>query len=215
MITSKKELSFYIQADRIMNGYPQTRSFREKVLNLFNAILGYGTVWGGKQLIINYLYSMRNYSYYLHQKGIVNKMKRVWHGFQYKKRGLKLGFSIGADVFGYGLVIPHYGTIVVGAPNHIGNYAVLHTSTCISAKDSVIGEGLYLSTGVKITQKVNLGNGVMIGANSVVNKSFGDNQIIVGTPAKAIGQRQIWYEEEPYFKGKVIEIEQSKSSHLK
>lgn len=166
-------------------------------------------------MIINYLESMRNYSYYLHQKGMMNKIRRFRFGSKFKKLGLKLGFSIGADVFGYGLVIPHYGTIVVGAPNHIGNYAVLHTSTCISAKDSEIGDGLYLSTGVKITQQVKLGNGVMIGANSVVNKSFGDNQIIVGTPAKAIGQRQIWYEEEPYFKGKVIEIEQSKSSHLK
>lgn len=60
--------------------------------------------------------------------------------------GMKLGFTIAENVFGYGLVIPHYGTIVVGSGNRIGNYAVLHTSTCITAGKKNIGDGLYLST---------------------------------------------------------------------
>lgn len=118
----------------------------------------------------------------------------------YKQRfaslGQKLGFSIGCDVFGYGLVIPHYGTIVVGVSNHIGNYAVLHTSTCISDNGKVIGDGLYLATGAKITSKVTLGNGVSIGANSVVNKDCGDNVLLVGMPAMVKRPRKIWYEEE-------------------
>ena len=163
-------------------------------------------------MIINYLEAMRKFSFYLHQKGFLSKIKRFRYGAKYKKLGLKLGFSIGADVFGYGLVIPHYGTIVVGAPNHIGNYAVLHTSTCISAKDSEIGDGLYLSTGVKITQHVKLGKGIMIGANSVVNKSFDDNQLIVGTPAKSIGNRPIWFSDEKLFYDRVQKIERLKQT---
>ncbi len=47
--------------------------------------------------------------------------------------GMKLGYSIGYKCFSYGLVLPHYGTIVVGNSNRIGKYAVLHTSTCITA----------------------------------------------------------------------------------
>lgn len=109
---------------------------------------------------------------------------------------MKLGFSIGCDVFGYGLVLPHYGTIVVGISNHIGNYAVLHTSTCISDNGKVIGDGLYLSTGAKITSKVTLGRGVSVGANSVVNKDFGDNVLLAGMPAEVKRSRKIWYEEE-------------------
>lgn len=62
-----------------------------------------------------------------------------------------MGITIVYNVFGYGLVIPHYGTIVVGESNNIGNYAVLHTSTCISSNGKIIGNGLYLSTGAKIT----------------------------------------------------------------
>lgn len=63
---------------------------------------------------------------------------------------MKLGFTISENVFGYGLVIPNYGTIVVGSGNQIGNYSVLHTSTCISAGRKRIGDGLYLSTGAKV-----------------------------------------------------------------
>ena len=33
---------------------------------------------------------------------------------------------------GYGAVIPHYGTIVVNGDARLGNYCVLHTSTCIA-----------------------------------------------------------------------------------
>lgn len=74
---------------------------------------------------------------------------RFINKIRYKSLGIKLGFTIPINVFGYGLVIPHYGTIVVGAGNTIGNYAVLHTSTCITAGNKIIGDALYLSTGAK------------------------------------------------------------------
>lgn len=105
-----------------------------------------------------------------------------------------MGFSISADVFGYGLVIPHYGTIVIGGPNNIGNYAVLHTSTCITANGKEIGNGLYLSTGAKLTSKLVLGDNVSIGANSVVNKSFPDGNIMIaGVPAVVKKSAEAWY----------------------
>ena len=63
----------------------------------------------------------------------------------------KLGFSIGYDACDYGLVIPHYGTIVVGNTYRIGPYATLHTFTCITDTGRRIGKGLFLSTGAKIT----------------------------------------------------------------
>ena len=56
-------------------------------------------------------------------------MQRYYYKYRFRKLGMKLGFTISENVFGYGLVIPHYGTIVVGSGNRVGNYAVLHTST--------------------------------------------------------------------------------------
>ena len=127
----------------------------------------------------------------------------------YRRLGMKLGFSIGINSFGYGLVIPHHGTIVVGCSNRIGNYAVLHTSTCITEVNRNIGDGLYLSTGAKITTKGDIGNGVTIAANSVVTKNYSEGYaLLAGMPAEKKADRKIWYEQEngEHLK-RVIEIE--------
>lgn len=118
---------------------------------------------------------------------------KLYHRIRFRKLGIKLGYSIGKDVFGYGLILSHHGTIVEGASNRIGNFSVLHTSTCITDNTEVIGDALYLSTGAKLTSKLILGNNVSIGANSLVNKSFGSNCMIAGAPAKFIKTEDSWY----------------------
>lgn len=121
-------------------------------------------------------------------------VKYAYYYALYNRISKKLGFSIGYNVFGYGLVIPHYGTIVVGGNNRCGNYCVLHTSTCITGNGKVIGDAFYLSTGAKVTSKVVLGDNVSVGANSVVNKSVIDgNVMIAGAPAKVIKSTVAWY----------------------
>ena len=133
--------------------------------------------------IMKFLVLMRRLQYYSNS-GRLYRGVFVFNAVRYKRLSVKLGFSIGYRVFGYGLVIPHYGTIVVGDSNRIGNYCVLHTSTCISDNQKIIGDGLYVATGVKMTSRVTLGNNISIGANSLVNKSVcGDNLLLVGSPA--------------------------------
>lgn len=135
----------------------------------------------------------------------------LYHRIRFRKLGIKLGFSIGTESLGYGAIIPHYGTIVVGGSNRLGNYAVLHTSTCISDNDKLIGDALYLSTGAKITTKVTIGDNVTVGANSVVNKSFGSNILIAGTPAKEIKETIAWYiRDGESFQKKVHQLEDLK-----
>ena len=113
------------------------------------------------------------------------------------KLGVKLGFSIGTNSLGYGVVIPHYGTIVINENARIGNYAVLHTCTCVAGGDKIIGDGLYLSTGSQIVGSVKLGDGVTIAAHSLVNKSFKGNTLIAGTPSEIKKENySVWYESE-------------------
>lgn len=115
----------------------------------------------------------------------MNKMLACYYGLLQRRLGIKLGFSIAKDALGYGVVIPHYGTIVVGGGNKIGNYSVLHTSTCITHGQNVIGDMFYLSTGSKIIgDGIRLGDNVSVCANSVVNKSVpGSNILLAGLPA--------------------------------
>lgn len=125
-----------------------------------------------------------------------------------------MGFSIGYNSLGYGVVLPHYGTIVIGDSNRIGNYAVLHTSTCISNNGKVIGDALYLATGAKITQKVVLGNNVSVAANSVVNSDFKEgNCLLAGMPASMKKEASAWYVRDgEFYSNKVKAIEALKVS---
>ena len=124
----------------------------------------------------------------------VGGAKYIYYKIKYSKLSKKLGFSIGYNTFGYGLVIPHYGTIVVGGSNNCGNYCVLHTSTCITDNGKTIGNAFYLSTGAKITSKIEIGDNVSVGANSVVNKSFTEGNIMIaGAPAIRIKPMEAWY----------------------
>ena len=121
----------------------------------------------------------------------------LYHVIRYHKLGQRLGFTIGKDTLGYGAVIPHHGTIVIGPSNRIGNFAVIHTSVCITDHASKMGDGFYCSTGAKIVSKIELGDNVTIGANSVVTKTEGENihdVIMVGIPAKFLKDTKVWYE---------------------
>jgi serine O-acetyltransferase len=184
MIQSRKELKFFIMADMMMN----RDKFKWSIVDRIKHIIL-------PDYIMRYLKSLRYCQYFADSKAITPLLYPLilFHQIRFRKLGIKLGFSIGCQSLGYGVVIPHYGTIVIGGSNRLGNYVVLHTSTCISNNGKIIGNALYLSTGAKITSKVTIGDNVSVGANSVVNKSFDSNMMIAGAPAKHIKIADAWY----------------------
>lgn len=176
-IRNKNELRFFIMADMMMNrGY-----FKKPIMMRLRDMFA-------PDYIMDYLIAMRKTSFYGR-----SGLKGIYYRLKFRRLGYKLSFSIGPDVFGYGLLIPHYGTIVVGE-NQIGNYAVLQSSTCISGNQKIIGDGLYLATGAKITTKIVLGDNVTVAANSVVNKSVPQgNVLLAGIPAVIKKESIAWY----------------------
>lgn len=184
MIRTKKELEFYIMADRMMNkGY-----FKPSLIHRMKEFIL-------SDYIMRYLMVMRNVSYYGHLNGgVINRLLSIYNNYIFIRLGIKLGFSIGPYVFGYGLVIPHYGTIVAYGKS-IGNYAVLQTSTCITNRQRTFRNGLYLSTGAKITTGEDIGDGVTIAANSVVTKGEPLGfALLAGMPAVKKCERKFGYE---------------------
>lgn len=198
IITSRKELRFCLMADRMMNTGTFRRSFPVRLKELFLP-----------DLKMKFLSTMRKLSYYKH-KG--NPLWMYYH-FKYQRLTVKLGYSIGPDVFGYGLVLPHYGTIVVGPKNTIGNYAVIHVCTLITSANHRIGNNLFASAGAKITSGKELGHNVTIAANSVITKSFTDgNALLAGMPAIVKSERKAWFDGDEPFATRHLRCEELRAS---
>ena len=53
-----------------------------------------------------------------------------------------------------------------------------------------LGDDLWVGGGAIICPGVTLGNNVIVAAGSVVTKSFGDNVVVGGNPARVI--RELW-----------------------
>ena len=106
-----------------------------------------------------------------------------------------LGFSIPINVFGPGLAIVHRGTIIVSDAARIGSNCRIHACTNIGANSGSsfapkIGNNVYIGPGAKIFGEISIADGIAIGANSVVNKSFYEQRIgIAGAPAKKINDK--------------------------
>lgn len=202
MINTKKELKFYIMADRIMNGLSAMSTWKEKLSNVVLAT----------PPIMEYIERMRKVSYYQHQSGLINKLRLYFNYHKYNKLSTLLGVFVAPDVCGYGLVIPHHGTLRIGGGNKIGNYAVIHTVSNMTASKVIAGDGLYMSVGCKVIGPLTLGNNVSIAANSVVNKSFGDNVLLAGAPAKVVKENYpSWYERDgDSFQQRVNKVEELK-----
>lgn len=126
-----------------------------------------------------------------------NRKKNIFYKFMYiyyrrKKNslGAKIGVEIWENSFGKGLVIHHNGSIVVNRDCKIGQNCQLHGDNCLGNAGygrhcPTLGDNVDIGVGAKIIGDVYIANGIKIGANAVVNKSFYDeNVVIVGIPSK-------------------------------
>jgi serine O-acetyltransferase len=194
---NKKEYQFYINADRIISGRP-ANSLKRTIKLLFFP-----------DHIQKFMLLLRKVEYLSDKPGVFKKIKLFIATYRFKKISLRLGFSIPTHVFGPGLYIPHYGTIVVNENTKVGANCVLHTSTCIAGSElKILGNNVYISTGAIILGEVTIADNVTISANTMVNKSFlNKNMLIGGTPAKELKDRKAWFElENERFGARVADI---------
>lgn len=175
MIKSKKDYKYYLYCDRIALG----KEYK------IPRIVG-DEIWKFERL-------MRKAEYYKNcHRTILGKIYSAWLQFIYYKRRIKLGFSIPLNIFGPGLSIAHYGTIVVNGNAKVGKNCRIQDSTTIGAtngseKAPILGDNVFIGSGARIIGEIKIVDDIAIGANAVVNKSFEESGIsIAGVPAKKI-----------------------------
>jgi len=190
MITSKEEFKAYCEADKLANS-KQLDSFKLKIKQLLFPDL----TW-------IFLARLRKTEYVKNcKKGLIGKIEYAYQYYRFRKISLKLGFTIPLNVFGPGLSIPHYGTIVVNSAAKVGKNCRLHVSANIgasggSATAPTIGDNVYIGPGAIIFGDIQINDNVTIAANATVNKSVAVKNVTVGgTPAEIIKENtSVWWE---------------------
>ena len=168
-----------IKADAIAN---------EHIYNNFRDFLLYEHLY----LNCKFIKLLRKDEYYTNNSTGINKFMHIIVRRKKNKLATKLGFTIPANVFDEGLRIWHYGNIVVNGQAKVGRNCVMHGDNCIGnngfdKKAPRIGNNVDIGVGAKIIGDIEIADGIIIGANSVVNKSFLEpNVVIAGVPAKII-----------------------------
>lgn len=102
---------------------------------------------------------------------------------------LKTGISIPLGVFGPGLSIAHYGSIVVNDEARFGRFCRIHSATNVGVADGGVpkfGDFVYLAPGATVFGAVEVGSRSVIGANAVVNKDVPEGSTAVGAPARVL-----------------------------
>lgn len=177
LIRSKEDYEFYLAADKI-------------ALNETRKHPHHNEVWRFEILL-------RKTEFFLNcKKGYINKAYLRYLQLQLYNLQLKTGFLIPPNVFGPGLSIAHKGAIVVDGGSKIGANCRIHQGVTIGTKaghlrlSPQIGDNVFIGPGAVIVGPINIAEGIAIGANSYVDKSFEEPEItIAGVPAKIVSRK--------------------------
>lgn len=145
--------------------------------------------------IWQYMLLLRKEEYYSKHGG-AKRVLSTYYRIRKNHLGEKLGFTIHKNTFGAGLRIWHYGNIVVNAFARVGKNCTLHGDNCIGnngfgGNSPRIGDNVDIGVGAKIIGDIDIASNVIIGAGSVVNKSFKEEWVVIaGVPAKIVKRIQ-------------------------
>lgn len=188
MINSKSDYHYYLKKDKIALGIgTQKVDLESKIINALSP----NPIWTFQKLLRKLEYSQNC------KNSGVFKLYYYYIKYKFKRISIKLGFSIPPNVFGPGLAIVHYGSIVINVKTKIGANCRIHSCTNIGASGGskeapVIGDNVYIAPGAKIYGNIKIPDNTAIGANAVVNKSIDvESMFIAGNPAKKIKEIDI------------------------
>lgn len=175
MICSKEELLYYLEQDKRALGITKSKP----------DFLG-DRIWKFQIIYRKYEYA-RNVI-----KSPVLMPYLIYLKIKFERLSIKYGYSIPINVFGPGLSIAHYGTIVINGNARIGKNCRIQENVTIGAtngskKAPVLGDNIFIGSGAKVIGDIQIENDIAIGAGSVVVRSVNKSGVtIAGVPAKII-----------------------------
>jgi serine O-acetyltransferase len=138
--------------------------------------------------IVQFPRLLRHAEYLDGRRGFYALIRVVQH-WRLMQLSMKLGFTIPLHVFGPGLSLVHYGSVVVNWNARVGRNAWVHSGVNIGeayGKAPWIGDDVYFGPGAKLFGEIKVGDGAIIGANAVVNRDVPPNVAVGGVPARVI-----------------------------
>lgn len=131
------------------------------------------------------------YRYYRDNSGIYNKILKIIYARKFNIIARKSNINIQGK-FEPGLKIYHE-NIIINYYSKLGKNVQLHGNNCIGNNGKnveacpKIGNNVEIGYGATIIGDIEIADNIVIGANSLVNKSFTEKGcIIAGNPAKKI-----------------------------
>ena len=124
-----------------------------------------------------------------------HRLRSIYYRFRVKLIQNRHCLHIARNCCGRGLHIMHLGSVLMNGHITVGENCSIHINTSIVAGGSSkqvpsIGDNVSIGVGAVILGGVYVADGIAIGANSVVNKSFYEPDItIAGAPAKKISDK--------------------------
>jgi serine O-acetyltransferase len=176
VIESKQDFRYYVRADLAAHGLERWRPLSR--------------VWEPEAAFQRQL---RRLEYF--QNCRRDLLGRLWFQvlqFRFLGTSRKLGFTIPAGVFGPGLSIAHYGSIVVAGRARVGRNCRIHSDVNIGETHDgapTIGDNVYIGPGAKIFGAITIGDGAAIGANAVVHRDVPPGVTVGGVPARVISPK--------------------------
>lgn len=145
-----------------------------------------------RSIIWRYQSYLRKWEYHLNMH---HRLRTLFYKFKTTKLGNKHHMFISPNCIDEGLRIFHFGNILINGKAKIGKNFGVHIGVSIVATNGIdkaakIGDDCILGVDAILVGDISIGNHVVVGAGSVVTKTFNENHItLAGVPAKVISDK--------------------------
>lgn len=136
--------------------------------------------------------TLRAAEYHQARRGPVARATYYWLRMLLKRRSLQTGIAISPGVFGPGLSIPHYGSVIVHRDARIGAFCRIHSATNIGTYKGAapkLGDFVYIGPGAVLYGDVTVGSHTAIGANAVVGRSVPSHSTVIGARSETVSDK--------------------------